>query len=750
MAGSEDVIWTSIGPALVVPTEYFLQHVLPPLHPDIDLDKVLARLRRHGEETSQDHYQSRSGGGGSPEDPAKLKTLRGWGIAPSQLHMLQNPRPEPDPDRRHGDTLPDAYMVKPSEANAHWGNISVIGEHEKCDSNNRENVAKLVWSISQAFDDPRRRFVFGYSIENMAMRLWFCDRTQLVASPIFNFITDHRVMSHFFLSLSYAEPHHLGWDLSVRVAEGLDRSLCYEFTVESEDGSISTFRSLEQIARSRSKHVIGKNTRVWKAVRIVNDVPADDIVVLKDAWVNVELGREGAALDQIQQYDNSEEFQERFSTNFLTVLCHGEVVMHSKRERPHCDRTRDHTRNAEAFKTGKPLPDPDYLVSRPLPVQRLRLRDPILSGCKVHYRIVFKEYCTSLRLSTPCSRVFTALAQATEALKLLHEAGWIHRDVSLNNIMLDATGHARLVDLEYAKRMDDESIPDMKLGTEPFISAEVAKQAYYCIMPPSPPSRVSSDADLSPRSRFIRFAEKANLPISPLPSGSDSSFDEEHMIAFAARKRQKQLLMRENELPAQRPKPPSPSRDVETPTAKRSISPLVVRVARNFRYNPLHDLESLFWIAAYFLFKTTGADMGVDEIERQQEAASALLYDHYQHSDAIRLDGVFEQALYSLDSDVQKVGLVLEEWRAQLATAFYAAEKDRSSITSSVGAELYETLAKTLREMAKLSDGVLHTAFVRNAPAGNKRPLEEVDGEESTDVSDRPAKKARQGIPMIL
>lgn len=39
------------------------------------------------------------------------------------------------------------------------------------------------------FGDPRRRFVYGYSVENTDMRLWFCDRTQLVVSELFNFAT---------------------------------------------------------------------------------------------------------------------------------------------------------------------------------------------------------------------------------------------------------------------------------------------------------------------------------------------------------------------------------------------------------------------------------------------------------------------------------------------------------------------------------------------------------------------------------
>ena len=38
-------------------------------------------------------------------------------------------------------------------------------------------------------EDPRRRFVFGFTIENTQMRIWRLDRAELVVSDPFNFIT---------------------------------------------------------------------------------------------------------------------------------------------------------------------------------------------------------------------------------------------------------------------------------------------------------------------------------------------------------------------------------------------------------------------------------------------------------------------------------------------------------------------------------------------------------------------------------
>lgn len=38
-------------------------------------------------------------------------------------------------------------------------------------------------------EDPRRRFVFAFTIENTQMRVWMLDRSGAVVSEPFNFIT---------------------------------------------------------------------------------------------------------------------------------------------------------------------------------------------------------------------------------------------------------------------------------------------------------------------------------------------------------------------------------------------------------------------------------------------------------------------------------------------------------------------------------------------------------------------------------
>ena len=51
-----------------------------------------------------------------------------------------------------------------------------------------QNVCKLLWGMKMAMnEDFRRRFVFGFTIENTTTRLWFSDRSQVVVSDPFDF-----------------------------------------------------------------------------------------------------------------------------------------------------------------------------------------------------------------------------------------------------------------------------------------------------------------------------------------------------------------------------------------------------------------------------------------------------------------------------------------------------------------------------------------------------------------------------------
>lgn len=121
-----------------------------------------------------------------------------------------------------------------------------------------------------------------------------------------------------------------------------------------------------------------------------------------------------------------------------------------------------------------------------------------------------------------------------------------------------------------------------------------------------------------------------------------------------------------------------------------------------FRHNPLHDLESMFWIAAYFLIKTGGKDAEAAAIARQQDATRELFYNDVQRCSCMKDSTYFIHVVQTLHTDMQPAGFCLDAWRSKLANAFYSAEKDCSCITCAVADSLHESLSCTLRRIAKL------------------------------------------------
>src|SRR5712672_3089707 len=131
----------------------------------------------------------------------------------------------------------------------------------------------------------------------------------------------------------------------------------------------------------------------------------------------------------------------------------------------------------------------------------------------------------------------------------MRKLGWVHRDVSIGNI-LSCGGHAKLTDLEYAKKMGDSESHEMRTASESHITLSgksliVSQQGTLSFMP-------------------IEVASKRFLF---LPSRGGTGLTD-----FKAYRR---------------------AREQDGGTAPKAIP---------FSYNHLHDLESLWWIAVWVVF----------------------------------------------------------------------------------------------------------------------------------------------------
>lgn len=282
----------------------------------------------------------------------------------------------------------------------------------------------------------------------------------------------------FFLSLSYADEHLLGWDPTMRIFRApVTNEIQYIITMRTPAANDPTrFRSeycitKEIISDFGPTCLRGRGTRVWKVVRCTKAGqlfgPNSEVKILKDCWVDNDSDREGDIVScvlgdakKLGKYDEMKAF-------LLTVKCHGDV---------HVDEdTMDETPPRDPLD----IPPKDqwfnlaYMTDDP--VYDFVEYNPTLHHSKVHYRIVFEEACVGLHEISLLDHVLSVLKGACDgtplilafstsvftsrlALRVLHAVGWLHCDISIGNILIKSSGSVVLADLEYAKRFDDPSL----------------------------------------------------------------------------------------------------------------------------------------------------------------------------------------------------------------------------------------------------------------------------------------------------
>lgn len=103
-----------------------------------------------------------------------------------------------------------------------------------------------------------------------------------------------------------------------------------------------------------------------------------------------------------------------------------------------------------------------------------------------------------------------------------------------------------------------------------------------------------------------------------------------------------------------------------------------------FRYNPLHDLDSLWWIAVYFVFKSQVIDTSKDDVEAQPLPVSAvqraygerLFYDQGQRYLITTVGSPFEKYLEVVHPVLRPLAETLYDMRVQLILAYRKAEEN--------------------------------------------------------------------------
>ncbi|KAI0916496.1 hypothetical protein AcV5_002974 [Taiwanofungus camphoratus] len=479
------------GTAPQVTVDFFLDNILPGLPDALDVDEVVIALKERGHITRLNRWD------GFATDPADSTKHEDKTFAPlevmanavaevaasltgvdSVLEFQNNPHFGPSCiDSR---SRPDGYFVlRDRRSRIRWAGIGVSCEYRKWSQLDEErcNVGKVIWSMEHCMrDDPRRRFTFGLTIEDTQMKLWFCSRAELLVSEPFNFIEEHTIVAHIFLSFLYAEQRDMGWDPTIKhvkdreggIQYHSDGTPRYDITVRTPQAEELVYRTTKVLSDGGADVPIGKGTRVWEARQVVEGEERGEPVVLKDSWVDNDRDREGNVFASLRSSAPSEAIREGIDTHFLTVLHHGDVYVDGEADESRIVMPRgvDIPQECPRYNLFVPwLSEDERLIGcyRHLTLAEYKARmykPPPTYHSRSHYRIVFKEICQPLYEITSLALIMKVLSDIVDALQLMHNSGWVHHDISVGNILVDKDGNGRLGDLEYAQKMSQRSSPE--------------------------------------------------------------------------------------------------------------------------------------------------------------------------------------------------------------------------------------------------------------------------------------------------
>ncbi|KAL8410404.1 hypothetical protein RB596_000189 [Gaeumannomyces avenae] len=371
----------------------------------------------------------------------------------------------------------------------HWSQILVPGELK---SNRSADIASKAWldlgryarEVFVAQDT--RRFVLGFTLCGPLMRLWEFDRLGGIASDKFDINEDGLQFVSTILGFLWMSEEELGFDPTVVKAEG------QRFVVIERDGR--TERLVIDKLMARAPCIAGRATTCWKAYR---EGDPQTQLVIKDSWQYTERDEEGDLLQEatgkgvvnVARYYHHETVQVRGTNDDVRSNVRGGLdITTATNYRPERSMLPPSTtafgpsqRGRSGSSTASKKRSSSQIGAALPPSKRSSASPTKASGDalsnRVHRRVVLRDYGKPIYKASSRSAFLAALEGTIEGYESLHEAGFLHRDISINNLMINEdhdnpSWPSFLIDLDLAvrERREGSSGAKGKPGTRAFMA----------------------------------------------------------------------------------------------------------------------------------------------------------------------------------------------------------------------------------------------------------------------------------------
>ncbi|KAH6988793.1 serine/threonine-protein kinase Sgk2 [Ilyonectria sp. MPI-CAGE-AT-0026] len=382
------------------------------------------------------------------------------------------------------------YDPDSEDSRYRWSHILVAGELK---SNPKADKASIAWidlatyarEVLAAKDT--RRFVLGFTLCGSLMRVWEFDRLGGISSEQFDINKNDGGLQFVttILGFLWMNEDGLGFDPTIITSDG-------ERYIEIErDGQ--TQRLIIDEVMKRAPCIAGRATTCWKAHR--KEDPQTPLVI-KDSWQYTDRDEEGILVQEatekgvvnVARYYYHETVRVRGAdddvrNNVRKGLDITKATNYRPRHSmlPSSASASSVSRKGRSSSAGVKRPSSETDAALP-PSKRSCSASPTKASFealpnRIHRRVILRDYGKPIYKASSRLALLAALEGCIEGHQSLHKAGLLHRDISINNIMINEDDNnpswpSFLIDLDLSikEQRDVASGARGKTGTRAFMA----------------------------------------------------------------------------------------------------------------------------------------------------------------------------------------------------------------------------------------------------------------------------------------
>ncbi|KAL2415158.1 hypothetical protein ABEF91_003133 [Exophiala dermatitidis] len=385
------------------------------------------------------------------------------------------------------------------DSRCHWSQIIVPGELESNPSADKASEAWLDlgrYAREVLAAQDTRRFVLGFTLCGSLMRVWVFDRLGGIASDQFDINEDGLRFVSTILGFLWMNDEQLGFDPTIVTSGG-------ERYIEIQRNGLRERLIIDRVMK-RAPCIASRATTCWKAHC---DGDAQTPLVIKDSWQYTERDEEGKLLQEatdrgvinVARYYHHETVQVKGTDDDVRSNVRRDLdVTTAEDYRAGCldmsRRTRAVGTPRQSRSTGG-LKRPSSQTGAFLPPsKRLCSVSPEkVTGSpvpnRVHRRVVLRDFGQPIYKASSRAALLRGLEGCVEGHESLHKVGLLHRDISINNLMINEDGDnpswpSFLIDLDLAikEHRNGASGAKGKAGTRAFMAIGALRGEQHSFM----------------------------------------------------------------------------------------------------------------------------------------------------------------------------------------------------------------------------------------------------------------------------